>query len=392
MDEVQTAVDDLAARLGRSVCVEEPGFRPLAVSAHYGVVDPARVASLLSRRTDPALIRHFAGARLDAAAGPVRIDGNPGLELLPRLVVPVRQHGWLLGHIWLIDAEPPVGAAELTEVQATAARLGQLLWRRRQVVDHAVAEESAMLLALLDPDLARRRGVLEQLLLRRELPADAAIVAVTAGVRGDRVDEAVRLLLADARQAMGPDAPMGAARDGRLVALAPVRVGDAAARRRWGSALRASAARSGAELGGIGLGSAVIGAQDVLGSLEHASYAARIADRLPERQGMAAWDDLGHLRMFASVPWDVHGVDLVHPGASRLLDGGRDSVAATLLTYLDHGGSAQSAAAALNIHRTTLYYRLGRARELLGTDVGEGEARLGVHAALVLARLAGLLS
>ena len=33
MDELQNAVDDLAARLGRSVCVEEPGFRPLAVSA-----------------------------------------------------------------------------------------------------------------------------------------------------------------------------------------------------------------------------------------------------------------------------------------------------------------------------------------------------------------------
>jgi hypothetical protein len=401
MDELQSTVDELATQLGRSVCVEEPGFRPLAVSPHYGVVDKVRVASLLSRRTDPELIRYFGGSRIDSAAEPIHIEANAELELLPRLVVPVRQHGRLLGHIWLIDAEPPVDAAELSHVMRTAARIGQLLWRRRQVVDRAVAEDSAMLLTVLDADLPRRRSVLEQLLLRRELPADAPVVVVAAasvhlGVGQadgcDGVDGAIQLLLADVRQAMGPDALIGAAMDGRLVALAPARVDGARTYRRLARTLRASAVRFGAELGGIGIGSPTTGAQDVLVSLQHASYAARVAERLPERHGIATWEDLGYLRMFATVPWDIHGVDLVHPGMSRLLQDGHGTIAGTLLTYLDCGGSAQAAAAALSIHRTTLYYRLSRARELLGTDFGEGAARLSVHAGLVLARLARLLA
>jgi hypothetical protein len=402
MDGLQNAVDDLAARLGRSVCVEEPGFRPLAASAHYGVVDEVRVASLLSRCTDPELIRYFGGSRIDAATAPIRIGANPGLGLLPRLVVPIRQHGRLLGHIWLIDAEPPVDAAEMSHVMKGAAHIGQLLWRRQQVVDRAIAEESALLLVVLNADVSRRRrSALEQLLLRRELSPDAAVVVVTAscvrlrGVVGDGsdgVDEAIQLLLADTRQAMGADALMGAAVDGRLVALVPGPIDGARTHHRLARTLRASAARAGVELGGIGIGGLASGAQNVLESLEQASYAARIAERLPERRGVAAWEDLGLLRMFATVSWDACGIDLLQPGMSRLLDSGRESIAATLLTYLDCGGSAQAAATALKIHRTTLYYRLNRARDLLGTDFDGGEARLGVHAGLVLARLAGLLT
>jgi DNA-binding PucR family transcriptional regulator len=40
----------------------------------------------------------------------------------------------------------------------------------------------------------------------------------------------------------------------------------------------------------------------------------------------------------------------------------------------------------LSIHRTTLYYRLGRITELTGMDLRDGGERLAVHLGLKLAR------
>ena len=60
---------------------------------------------------------------------------------------------------------------------------------------------------------------------------------------------------------------------------------------------------------------------------------------------------------------------------------------ATIRTYLDCGANAQQAAARLHIHRTTLYWRLGRVAELLAVDLSQGDDRLKLHLALKLAEL-----
>ena len=54
----------------------------------------------------------------------------------------------------------------------------------------------------------------------------------------------------------------------------------------------------------------------------------------------------------------------------------------TLRVYLDHGCNGPAASAALHIHRTTLYYRLGRIRELTGLDLDDGRTRLTLHLGL----------
>jgi DNA-binding PucR family transcriptional regulator len=55
--------------------------------------------------------------------------------------------------------------------------------------------------------------------------------------------------------------------------------------------------------------------------------------------------------------------------------------------YLDCAAQAQRAAAHLHIHRTTLYWRLARAAELIPVDLRRGEDRLKLHLALTLADL-----
>lgn len=55
--------------------------------------------------------------------------------------------------------------------------------------------------------------------------------------------------------------------------------------------------------------------------------------------------------------------------------------------FLDCAGQASRTAAALGIHRQTLYYRLSRIEELTGLHLTEGEDRLLLHMALKGARL-----
>ncbi len=57
--------------------------------------------------------------------------------------------------------------------------------------------------------------------------------------------------------------------------------------------------------------------------------------------------------------------------------------------FLDCAGSAARAAAALRIHRQTLYYRLNRIAALTGLDLAEGDDRLLLHASLKAARRTG---
>ena len=60
------------------------------------------------------------------------------------------------------------------------------------------------------------------------------------------------------------------------------------------------------------------------------------------------------------------------------------SSSTTLEAYLDRAGDAQAAAAALFIHRTTLYHRLRRIERIAGVDLRDGDDRLLLHMALRL--------
>jgi DNA-binding PucR family transcriptional regulator len=61
----------------------------------------------------------------------------------------------------------------------------------------------------------------------------------------------------------------------------------------------------------------------------------------------------------------------------------------TLEAYLDLAGDAKATAAALSLHRATLYYRINRIEEITGARLKTGEDRLALHLGLRLARLHG---
>jgi DNA-binding PucR family transcriptional regulator len=100
---------------------------------------------------------------------------------------------------------------------------------------------------------------------------------------------------------------------------------------------------------------------------------------------VGVWSELGELAVLAQLPDDALPTAAVtgplralaeHDGGARLRE--------TLRCFLDNGGSVPRTAAALHLHRTSLYYRLGQIRDITGVDLDDGRARLLLHLGLRL--------
>lgn len=146
-----------------------------------------------------------------------------------------------------------------------------------------------------------------------------------------------------------------------------------------GSPAQAVAARAADAVAGVG--DARAGLDGLPGTWREALAAARAARAAPRLGPVARWPDIGPYRLLTALPG---GVD---PAVARLLEPAHAELARTAEVYLDHAGRAARTAAALGIHRQTLYYRLSRVEELTGLDLAVGEERLLLHMALKSARL-----
>ncbi|MBB5953490.1 hypothetical protein FHS29_000060 [Saccharothrix tamanrassetensis] len=104
--------------------------------------------------------------------------------------------------------------------------------------------------------------------------------------------------------------------------------------------------------------------------------AAELSSLDPALPRVARWSELGAYRL------------LLGAAPDGVLAGLSDVLLATLEAYLDAGCDARATAEALHLHRTSLYYRLGRIAAVTGRDLADGQVRLELHLALKLARLA----
>jgi DNA-binding PucR family transcriptional regulator len=120
---------------------------------------------------------------------------------------------------------------------------------------------------------------------------------------------------------------------------------------------------------------------DARAALAEARTAASVATALGLR--IARWDALGAYQQLAPLagaplPATLRRL-LEHPDAAPLVT--------TLETWLDRGGDAPASAAALFVHRTTLYHRLRRIEAITGADLRDGDDRLALHVGLRIRRL-----
>jgi hypothetical protein len=371
-DDLQELVDDVSRLLAAPVTLEDAEFTLLAFCAHDaaapGAMDAVRTRSILTRGSPPETRAWFEEFGIASAEAPLRTPADPAAGILTRLVIPVRHEGRTRGYLWLLDggridpadtADPALAAA----VQR-AEEAGRLLAER----DSPAPDLGRSLAAALTSDGAAREQAVRT--LERAL-GDPSLVLVALAPGAAGLPEQWRLPGAGAVTAVLPAAPGPASAAVLLPLPSP---GD----------LRPAGALSAASLARLPAGSTagVSAVRRGLGALvdqwHEATTAARVAATVPRFSPVAHWDELGAWRLVGSLP----GPDpVVRPLLAEPL------LAATAEAFLDAAGSASRAAAALQVHRQTLYYRLARIEELTGLDLADGEARLLLHASLKVARL-----
>ncbi|MBZ4320726.1 helix-turn-helix domain-containing protein, partial [Streptomyces huiliensis] len=136
-------------------------------------------------------------------------------------------------------------------------------------------------------------------------------------------------------------------------------------------------------LAAAGLGTPRKGLTELTDAWAEALAAARAAAAERRLGPLAEWAAIGPYRVLTGLPADREPDHAVRP----LLAHSHAELARTTEVYLDCAGQAGRAAAALGIHRQTLYYRLSRVEQLTGLDLDNGEDRLLLHMTLKAARL-----
>src|SRR5690349_1142236 len=125
--------DAAAAVVDAPVTIEDANSRVLAYSARQDRTDPARISTIMGRRVPDEVLARFRsrGVFRELSRGrttifvPAQQDGT-----LPRLIVPIRMGGELLGSMWAVVAGP-VGEERAAAFADTAPVVALHLLRRR---------------------------------------------------------------------------------------------------------------------------------------------------------------------------------------------------------------------------------------------------------------------
>ncbi|WP_017616276.1 PucR family transcriptional regulator [Nocardiopsis salina] len=399
MNSLQWITDQISERLERAVYVEDGSYRPLVNSAQIGRIDDARVKALLDRSATEEHLRYFVGAGVSAAMEPLRVPASPEHGLLARVVVPVTSGSHVLARVWLIDS-PRLEEDDLAWVLEASAGMRPYLFDRNEQARRRTEADGQLLQEILHVGQERREDLFRQLFEEHDGSAAhrarACVLQFTASPPDPDHGGPEPLVPVQPAEILGTLVALleshkvaGHQRGEELLILvSPRRPGTSVLEPVSGAARRAALLHR-VGVNAIGVGGALHSADGVGASVRQAEYAARVARTVRGTEGEACWDTLGEYRLFADLAWDLDGVASLHEGAAALVADHRTPLAATLLAHLEREGDVGGTAEALNVHRTTLYYRLNRAREVLGEDPA-GSARFRIHAALRLAELAGL--
>ncbi|MCX4521464.1 helix-turn-helix domain-containing protein [Streptomyces anulatus] len=379
--DYQELVDEISALLDAPATLENRDFGLVAFGAHDSdddsAMDPVRTRSILTRRSTPAVRAWFEGFGITRATGPVRIPAAPEAGVFrDRICLPVRHRGVVLGYVWLLDADPGPTDEQLTAAMEVAARIGALLSDEARAGTDLSREFGAVLTA--GPGRQRDTAVAA---LGEALGQDAeglhTVVCVTPWV-----DDTPSVRGVASAAALATVAAPGGAGPLSLAALVRLRAPD-----RLDPALSAAdRLRTGAGPAAAGgIATPRRGLDELTVSWREATAAARAARAEPGLGPVARWSAIGPYRLLTALPGT--GDDPGDPAVAPLLTPPHRELAHTAEVFLDRAGQAGRTAAALGIHRQTLYYRLSRIQQITGLDLNDGEDRLLLHMAVKRARL-----
>ncbi|TDC95440.1 CdaR family transcriptional regulator [Saccharopolyspora aridisoli] len=392
-DELQQVVDGLAAQLGRSVAVDDPQLRLLAVSRHFGDEDTLRVRAVMQREADSPETDRMLSQGIADWDRPGRVSGDVEQGIKPRVCVPIREHGLLLAYLFLIDDS--VEEWEIDRAATAAAGIGLLLYRRLVLHEREQSRDEALVRDLIAADPAVRARAKEQIDEEGLVQSIEHVVAVVVEVVDlpaslDGAEVALRAATEHAKRSETPGSVLGLVQGRRaLLLLLGERLTDAAGRAIAQHVVAELQAQVDVGRCVAGLGAVRSGPDAAVVSHEQARVAARAAGVLPALGDVIAWDDLGVYALLIKLAPQELTPTLYPSGLRALVEREAGALLETAEAYLDCAGDATRTAAALHIHRSTLYYRLERIEKVTGMDLRDGHHRLTLHLGIKLSRLVG---
>jgi hypothetical protein len=378
--------DAVASVVDAPVTIEDTHSRVLAYSARQDLTDPARISTIMGRRIPDDVLAKFRsrGVFRELSRGrqtvfvPAQRDGT-----LPRLIVPIRMGGELLGSMWAVVAGPV--SDERAAAFADAAPVVALnLLRRRAHADAQRRASAELLRAVLDGKAGPRKAMAE--LDLTDEPHRVVVIEVPGG--DTQGGEGLRLaLLEKISQGVGRR-PAATELGGLLYAVVPNGDGPGG----WAELKRALvelpatgrstaprvAAGSAREIGDLAISRAQ--ADEALGLLRAGLVPGQVVS-FDE-----VWTALV-LHRAATAATEARVADLGPLTALRAHDQATSAgYVDTLYQWLRHPGDPRAAAHELRIHPNTLRYRLRKLLELVTLDLEDPDVRLALITQLVALR------
>jgi hypothetical protein len=371
--------DAAAAVVDAPVTIEDANSRVLAYSARQDRTDPARVSTIMGRRVPDDVLARFRsrGVFRELSRGrttifvPRQPDGT-----LPRLIVPIRMGGELLGSMWAVVAGPV--ADERAAAFADTAPVVALHLLRRRAREDAERRRSAELVRTVLEGTGSVRLAAAEL----DLPDEPhRVVAMAIRTPDPLGAEGMRLALWERITAGVGRRPAVAELRDVLYAVVPESSG-------W-PALR----------------QALVGEEEPLVAagppvpLNELVRSRTLAEEMLNllRTGLIAGPVVSHE--------DAWQVLVLHRSATGALGAGATefgplsalraqdeqtgtSYVDTLYEWLRHPGDPRAASKALRIHPNTLRYRMGKLVDLAGVDLDDPDTRLALLVQLAAIRWA----
>jgi hypothetical protein len=364
--------DVAAAVVDAPVTIEDANSRVLAYSSRQDRTDPARVSTIMGRRVPDDVLARFRsrGVFRELSRGrttifvPAQKDGT-----LPRLIVPIRMGGELLGSMWAVVAGPV--ADERAAAFADTAPVVALHLLRRRATEDAERRRSAELVRSVLAGTGSVRLAAAELDLADEAHR---VVAISSQGPDPLGAEGMRLALWERITAgVGPRPAVAELHD-VLYAVVPDRAGEGG----W-PALRAALAAERDPAPLVAAGPAV--------RLADLPASRALAEELLNllRAGLAAGPVIDHEQAWSVLVLHRAAVAAANAGATEfgpLLELRTQDERAgthyvrTLYEWLRNPGDPRAASAALQIHPNTLRYRMAKLTELAGIDLDDPDVRL----------------
>lgn len=377
-ESLQAEINAIANEFEASVVVSSRDLQSWVASPQGPRIDGARMKSLIERETPLESRSWVESFELDNRRVPFIMHENLEVGLFARVCVPVR-NGNALAFVWMIPHSDNVH--ELLE-RVRAASLEQRLlhpliaggWGSFQfqgVTSSALIEE---LLSAVDGHplkaVSERLGVpasgeLGALLLLAEPAFD---LLAKAGEIAAELGAASRVLWAPVGEAV-------------LVLCDGYAVGQLGSR---AVELLQSTKRANR---GVGVLLARVADGWERSFLEDLQYAATVSSIPLSHKQPACVRDLGHWEHYRNLPWTEATLARLSPQVHRLMQRDNGDWVETLETFIDTNGDVSECCKRLHIHRTTLHYRLGRIREIVGDQLDNGNGRADLLAGFSVAAL-----